>query len=105
MSLNQPSDISTPLISTVLLTELIAYYWKFGVFVVYLSVVCMCVCEIGKPGSFVLLTDSKHIECAKYILRLGRVKTETRLYFLHVRWNRDNTAVSLLNSFGPDRLP
>lgn len=26
------------------------------------------------------------------MLRLGRVKTETGLCFLHVRWGRDNTA-------------
>ena len=46
-----------------------------------------------------VITDSKHIKCAKYIPRLGRVKTETRLCFLHVRRGRDNTACLFSQQF------
>lgn len=46
-----------------------------------------------------LLTDSKHIKCAKYIQRLGRVKRKTRLCFLYVKQSRNNTACLFSKQF------
>lgn len=99
MSLNQHFEVSAPLNTSVFLTELTAHNWKFGVSLVYLSAGGVCACEVENPGSFMLLTDSKHIECAKSIQRLGRVNTETRLCFLLLRQSGDNTACLFSKQF------
>lgn len=97
--LNQYFEVFVFLNISVFFIELIVYNWKFGVFLVYLSAGGVCACEVENLGLFMLLIDSKYIECVKFIQRFGRVNIEIRLCFFFLRQSGDNIVCFFFKQF------